>query len=331
MGKYTKTRKGKRGGALVGKGAYGCVYRPAVRCNGNTRARNRQITKYMARANAIKEYGKKYILQEVDPTQEFFVYPSDICRPAPNLNSTNQLELSKCKLQYPATHFLQMANGGSSLFQLQYPPAHPPSFLRSLLNLCEGIRLLHAHKIAHMDLKMHNAVVQGTRARWIDVGMLVPLDLPAFHRIPADDKRVFAENYFVWPYETRFLVQALNPVTHRQLNVFYETVVRKINFTFPVPLTMYYNGEGQRYLTPRYVNDELLPLLQRMEDQQRIEFLATKTDIYSLGMVLLKVTEATLGSKNPFRILCSQMMDIRPDRRPTAEQVCTQFEKLLGP
>jgi serine/threonine protein kinase len=328
-----KTRKKSHGGALVGKGAYGCVYRPAMRCHGNTTKRNRQITKYMSKFNALHEYNKRYILKDLDPHQEFFLYALELCRPAPNLDPKNRSNLAKCTASKNATHFLQIPDGGYSLFELRYPPAHPIAFLNSLHTLCKGVRLLHEHRIAHMDLKMHNAVIQPEdgmyRARWIDMGLLATFD--ELFRLPSREKIVYAQSYFIWPFETRFLASSLTYVTHKQLNAFYETVVRRINLTFPIPLIHYYTAEGQRHLTPRFVNEELIPLLQSIAESERIAFLAQKTDIYSLGMLLLKVTEVMLGSGNPFRPLCWKMMDIRPQRRPTAVEVCTQFEKLLGP
>lgn len=327
-----KTCKHKRGGGLVGMGAYGCVYRPAIRCDGNTRTRNHQITKYMSKYNAVDEYNKKYILKELDPHQDYFLYAQDICRPAPNLEPKNRTNLAKCRVSKNTTHFLQMPDGGESLFGMRYPPLRPAAFLKSLLTLCKGVRLLHENNIAHMDLKMHNAVVRPAddssyATRWIDMGLM--LSLNDFKMFPTVEKLVYGHSYFIWPYETRFLVSSLDYVTHKQLNQFYEVVVRRINLSFPIPLSIYYTVEGQRYLTPRYVNEELIPLLQSMSDDDRVTFLAKKTDIYSFGMLLLKVTESIFGPENPFSPLGLQMMNIRPDKRPAAEDVCIALEKLL--
>jgi serine/threonine protein kinase len=61
--KQRKQRKTRvRGGKLLGKGSYGCVYSPALRCKGNNTSPLNTVSKYMPRYDAIEERKSKFLL-----------------------------------------------------------------------------------------------------------------------------------------------------------------------------------------------------------------------------------------------------------------------------
>lgn len=55
-----KTRM--RGGKLLGKGSYGCVYSPALRCLGNDVPPSNTVSKFMPRYDALDERKSKFLL-----------------------------------------------------------------------------------------------------------------------------------------------------------------------------------------------------------------------------------------------------------------------------
>ena len=78
---YSKSLKG---GKLIGEGAYGCVYQPAIRCEGNSgKKRNASIvSKLLYKKNAEKEYAIKDLLKPIDPDQKYLLYPIKSCAPS---------------------------------------------------------------------------------------------------------------------------------------------------------------------------------------------------------------------------------------------------------
>lgn len=321
----------RKGGALIGKGTYGCVYRPAMRCNGNRTRRKNTITKYMTRQNAYEEYTKRYILKEVDPFQQFFVYPDELCRPARNLAPANHLALKSCKLADQPTHFLQLPDAGTNLLEFQCPPEDRRAFLNSLLGLCEGLHRLHAYQTVHMDIKPPNIVTRRIEdeytTRYIDMGLM--FGIRDFDTLPTEQKRLFGQPYLFWPFETRYLspdAHAETEVNKKDLNAFYEDIVRKLDKGLGIPLDAYYTKDGQRLLTPRSVN-AYLPFIQQLSPLQRIAFLGKAADVYALGIVFMCVDQ--MLTKSPLRSLALQMMCVDPFKRPTASQILHQLRDVL--
>jgi hypothetical protein len=93
-----KTRKHKRnyknnskkiasGGKVIASGGFGCVFSPALKCQGNkTRGKNR-ITKLLTKKHALTEYNEimtfKKKLNKISNYQNYFLINDfNICKPA---------------------------------------------------------------------------------------------------------------------------------------------------------------------------------------------------------------------------------------------------------
>ena len=63
-----KTRKYKRGGKVIASGGFGCVFSPALKCQGATKREKNKISKLMTERHAQQEYKEidniKQIIEE---------------------------------------------------------------------------------------------------------------------------------------------------------------------------------------------------------------------------------------------------------------------------
>ena len=67
---------------------------------------------------------------------------------------------------------MQMEHGGSALFELLVEDkVHDPE--GDFVQIVQGVRHMHEHGIAHLDLKLDNVVKRGSALRIIDVGLSV--------------------------------------------------------------------------------------------------------------------------------------------------------------
>ena len=95
-------KNNKEGGKVLASGAFGCVFTPALKCEGSTR-RSREknkISKLMIDKYALQEYeeiNKYKIILETVPNHEnyFLLYDINICRPS-KLTATDLQNFKKC-------------------------------------------------------------------------------------------------------------------------------------------------------------------------------------------------------------------------------------------
>ncbi len=202
----------QKAGVFLGKGAYGCSYRPAIRCKGNTNAPDKNtISKLMRKKEADAEYAQIARLQELDPEQIFSVYATRECAIANDL-SPQELEenpVEKCSSilalnKPPNPALIQMPYGGRELnyvMRLRGKYEYYFDLIRNYANLFEGLEYFHDNNFVHLDIKYPNVLVTDRfEFRFIDFGLSVDLN---------SDKPVsptfMGTNYFVWPFDTRFL------------------------------------------------------------------------------------------------------------------------------
>ncbi len=327
--KFRKTLKHrKKGGELVGKGAYGCVFRPAIRCEGNRTRSTNEISKFMSRNAAKSEFAKKAYLSELNADQSFIVYPTRMCRPPMYMNRSfrerNNLQECSLKDEKP-THLLQMKNAGNSLYKKTLSAEDSAAFLLSLKHLCWGLKKLHDANIAHLDIKLANIVTQkqldgSFLTRFVDVGLLQKMT--DYESVSDDEKSVFSLLYYVWPFETRYLdpeSHIESNVTKQQTAIYYQNVVRKIEPAIEEE-DIYYTSTSGHTLTPAVLNDTILPYLRAFPTSlERNIFIAKATDVYSLGLVFLQLNAFLKSS--PLKTLGKKMMHVIPQHRPTMSAV----------
>lgn len=71
----------KKGGKKIGSGTYGCVYKPALRCQGKTKRKKNAISKFMKKRHAKEEIRENERIEELDPEGKFHVKILEVCVP----------------------------------------------------------------------------------------------------------------------------------------------------------------------------------------------------------------------------------------------------------
>ena len=170
-----------KGGKVLASGGFGCVFTPALKCEGATSRERNKVSKLMTEKHAIQEYEEinkyKRILETVPNYEDYYLlYDINICRPA-KLTASDLQNFKKCTA-LPKKNItkkninesldkmmtLNMPNGGLPVDDYLYDDG---SFQKiydvhvSLVKLLKkGIVPMNDKNIYHSDIKDANILVQ---------------------------------------------------------------------------------------------------------------------------------------------------------------------------
>ena len=305
-----KTRKLRRkGGALMAQGSYGCVFRPALACKGNTRNRPHQISKLMDGVDAIEELKQRDLFRIIDPAQKYFLYPFEICDPKLPFNAENNVK--KCKVPMKVRKILQSLDGGESIIAIKLDAAEYPAFFKSITNLFEGLEKAHAKDVIHNDVKPANIVVSKTdkghfNTRFIDFGISFKWD--DLDEISKNKKSPFTRNskgysffdgqYDYWSIEVNFA----NPHSVNKRKVISDFYKKTIHNDKTIPYRMFYKKTANSTVERAVIDEEYLTWLEdelkQMTPIQKYKFIFEKDDVYALGRTLSEIFYARFGQRD---------------------------------
>ena len=174
----------------MAKGEAGCLFRPALPCEGSTVRDANGVSKMGLKQSSDKEFAAtqrlRDIVTRIPHFQNYFVVPLSQCMPAElddsDLRGLDQtcrgydgpLELPQAFLNQNRDLYriIQMADGGTDFFRAARNSRRDWSFPGVLTSMCDllenGIRPMNAAGVLHFDLKCDNIVFDGRHVRLID-------------------------------------------------------------------------------------------------------------------------------------------------------------------
>lgn len=209
---------------LVNQGAYGCLYHPGLRCNGNTVKDTRYATKLVVQDEvAANEVAVGNAVKRIVNYSVNFVPVIDTC--VVNLSKVrrnNPHALEKCDVVDDAskkTKFLLMKMPYvDSLYFYDYIASmggnkkHIISCIFDTYDyLMESVERLAEHGIVHHDLKLQNILMnlKTDTPVIIDFGLSIVVGTSSPQTIPAAFWKLhfykYSPKYYVWPLETHVI------------------------------------------------------------------------------------------------------------------------------
>ena len=195
----TKKKYNNKGGKVIASGGFGCVFDPALKCEGAKNRDKNKISKLMTEKHAIQEYEEiNKIKDKIDSMPNykdyFLVYDTTLCRPS-KLNANDLIEYSdKCtalpKDDINKTNInskldklmsLNLPNGGLPVDDYLYNNGSYEKLYNvhtKLIKLLKnGIIPMNKLNIYHSDIKDSNILIDDSdselNSRLIDWGLAV--------------------------------------------------------------------------------------------------------------------------------------------------------------
>lgn len=199
MGKTRKNNKSNKGGKVIASGGYGCVFDPALKCEGASKREKNKISKLMTERHATQEYEEindiKEILDSIPNYEDYFlIYDATLCRPAKLTASDLTAFSDKCTAlpkdditkaninsKLDEIMALNIPNGGLPVDDYLYQNGSFQKIYDVHVKLVEllknGIVPMNKKHIYHCDIKDSNVLVDDSsshlKARLIDWGLAV--------------------------------------------------------------------------------------------------------------------------------------------------------------
>jgi serine/threonine protein kinase len=212
-----KGSKGIRVGditTIIGKGQYGCVVRPSLKCRSKSPSSQRSVTKLQRIDSSLEETKSLRAINKshVDENEEYFIHKAQPCEYSELDQSELQAVTAECfpdgSLRPDNLMALTYLYGGDELdnwIRMHHDnlaSVKPNDVLLAFANLFTGLHLLHSsdEHVYHLDVKPPNIVVSDElpmHMRLIDFG-LTSTALDIFTREPS---LFFLTVYVYWPPE----------------------------------------------------------------------------------------------------------------------------------
>ena len=181
------------GGKAIASGGFGCVFSPALKCEGTTKRETGKISKLMTATRAKDEYAEilsiKEKLDEIENYKDYFlIYDLNLCKPA-KLSPSDLKEYSKCtalpKDKITVKNInkrrnelisLNLPNGGLPVDDYLYENGSFEKIYKLHVTLFqllkEGILPMNKKNVYHSDIKDSNVLVDDDlKTRLIDWGI----------------------------------------------------------------------------------------------------------------------------------------------------------------
>ena len=210
---------------VIGEGSYGCVHKPALRCNKNNTLNKSQnkVSKLMMK-NEIKNELKEYkLIDKADPSAEFYLGKPDSCTVSTSYSNTRTLD--KCKnlletdpkLNIHLTKYslLIMNDGGKNLqhyademSSVDSTPQHKlemEEFWIEAHRILMSLKMLADNGIVHHDMKQQNIVYNPAtkRINLIDFGLMTTKS--EIVKKAVSSKYYMALHHWSYPFEYKFI------------------------------------------------------------------------------------------------------------------------------
>jgi hypothetical protein len=207
---------------IIGEGAYGCVYKPALTCkNKEFDSENREynkISKLMRHAELADEMAEYNILDRIDRNNSFNLGKPKVCIPentAYNLEAMKGCKITKNERNFDKLKLMLIDYGGNDLALYGEKVKHYTVNSENIIKMEKfwieihrafyGIKIYNERGYVHRDIKPHNIVYneEKNRINFIDFGLMGKIS--DMKQKAIESRFDFDTQYWIWPFEMEYI------------------------------------------------------------------------------------------------------------------------------
>lgn len=330
---------------VIGKGTYGCVHKPSMKCTIPKVNYRNKISKLMTKTNAnseIKEYAK---ISNADKQSDFFPGVPLQCEADTKLK-TNIEAFQQCGININTRNaILVMEDGGIDLTNYAKNVSHMEinaknkkkikDFWVEAYRVLRGLKLFLDHGLVHRDIKPDNIVYNEklNRINIIDFGLLKTVD----NIVNECKNHEYDFPIFHWNFPPETILY--NGVTSLIFSEFFDIMKIKRQVT-----KIYNNTKSlptdEKKIVIKHIKESLFSnynTITVLAEKKTDEFLDRSIetfDIYGTGISFMAVLQDSRklldpGLFNDFEVLFSKMMAVPLFERIQIDELMSEYNYIL--
>jgi len=325
------------GGAYIAHGAFGCVFKPHLKCQDKKIVHKNSIGKTFTLEDEFNDEVSitKIITKKIDPTGNFTVPIITTCD-TQGIRRSDKIE--ECPYYSPERQSYKQIiykYAGKSIHDIMQKKGTINFFLKYLKMLgpiLEGMVKFEKHGYVHSDIKPSNILILKDKMYLIDFSLMgMNHDIYKKNRIP-----ILIDNnpYYPPEFKVRFLPKSDD--IQKQFQLYYTRFMQNFGSTKRYETIMNSIGIDTRKELRSFFSAS--PTFQQKDYNE----FAKKTDLYSLGMVSLRLffwsgfyqrtyTRRTSKSiiKEKVLELLKNMLELDPRKRMSNTQCYNMYMEIM--
>ena len=283
MKKNEINKKIKKGGEVLGKGTFGCVLTPPLKCTNKIIEGKGKVGKiFQEEIDAIEENEISKMIEKIDPNQKFSIYSNNLCNvkfeDIEKSDQFNQCNYPKQKLYYQL-HMNKAYELGKFMENNKYN-YNFLDYVTHLINLSEGLIKFSYSKLCHSDIKSNNIVISDNTFKFIDFGLSIEYDELY--------KQLITGFYPIYPPELNIFsnLEIIKDNLKDLLELYEEHLLSKVKFFF----NNFNFGKNYKKFLKNLVNGETSEIRSFLKDLKKNKNVKN-IDVFSLELIILQFHE----------------------------------------
>jgi len=318
----------------LGHGSYGCVIEPYIPCSSSSNNKNKKNVKYISKIFRYKhdweeEIKKQKIIKKIDSKHKFTVELISYCDLTENEFKIKEIkDYEKCNFTHINKNNYQIIYeyGGidlSRLLKVYSNTIDVYKFMKSLINIFNGIVILDKKKYIHNDIYIKNIIFNMDTyvCKLIDFGFLVNI------------KDLYNQKNLGFIYQT---YRYYPP----EYNIFFFKNYKNINtYVFIDYIYKYIDIIKNNHIEKLYkdIINDIKTNFRVIINKHKYKGYENKINVYMLGICLFEIIIYMLmyikDIKLPIIELCDlikKMVCINPEQRITSKEALDIYTKLFN-